>query len=30
MRSIKRGHIHHKQPGFRGEIQFIEGLFKAA
>jgi IS6 family transposase len=27
IRTIKRGHIHHKQPGVSGEIAFIEGLF---
>nr|WP_072775963.1 DDE-type integrase/transposase/recombinase [Marivita hallyeonensis] len=30
MRSIKRGHIHHKQAGVRGEIDFISELFGAA
>jgi len=30
LRTIKRGHIHHKQPGVRGEIQFINALFKIA
>nr|WP_240910397.1 hypothetical protein [Pontibrevibacter nitratireducens] len=30
MRTIKRGHIHHKQPGVLGEIQFIRKLFEAA
>lgn len=30
MRTIKRGHIHHKQPGVQGEIQFINQLFNAA
>ena len=29
IRTIKRGHIHHKQPGVRGEIEFIGRLFKA-
>tara|TARA_R110002049_G_scaffold199948_2_gene370445 strand:+ start:14359 stop:15072 length:714 start_codon:yes stop_codon:yes gene_type:complete len=27
IRTIKRGHIHHKQPGVTGEIAFIDGLF---
>lgn len=30
IRSIKRGHIHDKQPGVSGEIQFISALFEAA
>jgi IS6 family transposase len=30
MRRIKRGHVHHKQPGVVGEIQFIGQLFEAA
>lgn len=30
IRTIKRGHIHHKQPGVLGEIQFICKLFDAA
>lgn len=30
IRTIKRGHIHHKQPGVQGEIQFISQLFEAA
>ncbi|MEP1614189.1 MAG: IS6 family transposase [Roseobacter sp.] len=30
MRTIKRNHIHHKQPGVQGEIQFICKLFDAA
>ncbi len=30
MRTIKRGHIHHKQPGLKGEIDFISQLFKIA
>ena len=30
IRSIKRGHIHHKQPGVQGEIAFIADLFEAA
>jgi IS6 family transposase len=30
MRTIKRGHIHHKQPGVQGEIQFICKIFDAA
>ena len=29
IRTIKRGHIHHKQPGVRGEIAFICRLFEA-
>lgn len=29
MRTIKRGHIHHKQPGVQGEIAFIDSLFAA-
>ncbi|WP_194269358.1 hypothetical protein [Tritonibacter litoralis] len=29
IRSIKRGHIHYKQPGARGEILFIKQLFNA-
>ena len=29
VRTIKRGHIHHKEPGVRGEIAFIAGLFDA-
>ena len=29
IRSIKQGHIHHKQPGVLGEIAFIHGLFSA-
>lgn len=29
MRTIKRGHIHSKQPGVRGEIQFVNELFEA-
>lgn len=29
IRSIKRGHIHHRQPGVQGEIRFIAGLFEA-
>jgi IS6 family transposase len=28
IRTIKRGHIHHKQPGVESEIQFIHQLFK--
>ncbi len=27
IRTIKRGHIHHKTPGVKGEIEFIRGLF---
>ena len=30
IRTIKRGHIHHKQPGVAGEIRFIGQLFDAA
>nr|WP_264479460.1 transposase [Roseobacter sp. H9] len=30
IRTIKRGHIHHKQPGVRGEIEFLLRLFNAA
>ncbi|MEP4525897.1 MAG: DDE-type integrase/transposase/recombinase, partial [Paracoccaceae bacterium] len=30
IRTIKRGHIHHKEPGVRGEIKFIRELFEAA
>lgn len=30
IRTIKRGHIHYKQPGVLGEIAFIDGLFAAA
>jgi IS6 family transposase len=30
IRTIKRGHIHYKQPGVLGEIAFIDGLFGAA
>lgn len=30
IRTIKRGHIYHKQPGVQGEIQFISQLFNAA
>ena len=30
IRSIKRGHIHHKQPGVKGEIALIASLFAAA
>lgn len=30
IRSIKRGHIHDKQPGVSGEIQFTCALFEAA
>lgn len=29
-RTIKRGHIHHKQLGVQSEIQFINHLFNAA
>lgn len=29
IRTIKHGHIHHKQPGVLGEIAFISGLFSA-
>ena len=29
IRTIKRGHIHDKQPGVLGEIAFIDGLFSA-
>lgn len=27
-RTIKRGHIHHENPGVKGEIEFIRGLFE--
>jgi len=30
IRTMKRGHIHDKQPGLRGEIQLIDELFEAA
>jgi IS6 family transposase len=30
IRTIKRGNIHHKQPGVRGEIKFISQLFADA
>jgi IS6 family transposase len=30
IRTIKRGHIHHKQPGVQGEIRFLNQLFDAA
>ncbi|MGJ8625041.1 MAG: IS6 family transposase, partial [Yoonia sp.] len=30
MRNIKRGHIHNKQPGVKGEILFVTELFEAA
>ena len=30
IRTIKRGHIHHKKPGVTGEIDFIGRLFSAA
>lgn len=30
IRTIKRGHIHHKQPGVLAEIQFIAWLFETA
>ncbi|WP_108861932.1 IS6 family transposase [Ruegeria sp. Alg231-54] len=30
IRTIKRGHIHHKQAGVQGEILFISQLFEAA
>ena len=30
IRTIKRGHIHHKKPGVKGEIEFIRGLFENA
>ncbi|MEP5324177.1 DDE-type integrase/transposase/recombinase, partial [Marinobacter alexandrii] len=29
IRTIKRGHIHYKQPGVLGEIAFIDSLFSA-
>lgn len=29
IRTIKRGHIYHKQPGVQGEITFIAGIFAA-
>ena len=30
IRTIKRGHIHNKRSGVRGEIQFVNQLFQAA
>ncbi|MDO6732390.1 IS6 family transposase [Marinovum sp. 2_MG-2023] len=30
IRTIKRGHIYHKKPGVKGEIEFIRGLFENA
>jgi IS6 family transposase len=30
VRTIKIGHIHHKQPGVRGEVEFIRDLFNSA
>lgn len=30
IRTIKRGHVHHKQQGVTGELQFIAHLFEAA
>ena len=30
IRTIKRGHIHHKRPGVKGELTFIANLFAAA
>ena len=30
IRTIKRGHVHHRHPGVHGEIAFIVGLFEAA
>ena len=30
MRTLKRGHIHHKHPGVQGEITFINQLFAVA
>lgn len=30
IRTIKRGHIYYKQPGVRGEIAFIGGMFNTA
>jgi transposase, IS6 family len=30
IRTIKRGHIHHKIPGVKGEIEFIRELFEKA
>jgi len=30
IRTIKRGHIHNKQVGVKGEIQFMRQLFEAA
>ena len=30
IRTIKRGHIHQKQPGVLGEIQFVSQLFATA
>ncbi|MGD9865851.1 MAG: IS6 family transposase [Pseudodonghicola sp.] len=30
IRTSKRGHVHNKQPGIQGEIQFISQLFAAA
>jgi hypothetical protein len=30
IRTIKRGHIYHQQPGVRDEIEFIASLFETA
>lgn len=30
IRTIKRGNVHQRQPGVRGEIAFIAGLFEPA
>ncbi len=30
IRTIKRGHLFHRQPGVRGEITFIHKLFESA
>lgn len=28
IRTIKRGHVHHKKPGVEGEISYIKQLFE--
>ena len=30
IRSIKRGHVCHKKPGVKGEIEFVRRLFESA
>lgn len=30
IRTIKRGHVHHRQPGVLGEIAIIDGIFDGA